>query len=155
MRGGLATLIPVQIFLAIRLYCSCSSVILLPFDSRLTLIRLEDGKRSGRVQLDQFYFCNPVALKSICYCTRAKRLINKANTTGGLRKIWTGERVAHPIPILFCDSVLLETICHRTKVNQLIYESTPEKKWPGLDQKQCCFSIFFHLQNKYLFTKHF
>ena len=41
-------------------------------------------------RLDQIFFCDPVVLESICYRTRAKRLINKDNTTGGLRKIWTG-----------------------------------------------------------------
>ena len=35
---------------------------------------------------DQFFFCHPVTLESICYRTRAKRLINKGNTTGGLRR---------------------------------------------------------------------
>ena len=40
--------------------------------------------------LDQIFFRDPVALESICCRTRAKRLINEGNTTGGLRKIWTG-----------------------------------------------------------------
>ena len=40
--------------------------------------------------LDQIFFCDPVVLESICYRTRAKRLINDRKTTGGLRKIWTG-----------------------------------------------------------------
>ena len=35
-------------------------------------------------------FCNPVVLESICYRTRAYRLINESNTTIGLRKIWMG-----------------------------------------------------------------
>ena len=39
--------------------------------------------------LDQFFFCDPVVLELICYCTRAKGLINEGNTTGGVRKIWT------------------------------------------------------------------
>ena len=37
------------------------------------------------------FLCDPVALQSICYRTRAKRLINKGNTTGGLKKIGTGK----------------------------------------------------------------
>ena len=40
--------------------------------------------------LDQMYFCDPVVLEWICYRARAKRLINEGNTTGRLRKIWTG-----------------------------------------------------------------
>ena len=40
--------------------------------------------------LDQIFFSNPVVLESICYRTRAKRLINDSKTTGELRKIWTG-----------------------------------------------------------------
>ena len=36
------------------------------------------------------FFCYPVVLESICYRTRAKRLINISNTTRGLRIIWTG-----------------------------------------------------------------
>ena len=38
----------------------------------------------------QIFLSHPVVLESICYRTRAKRLINESNTTGGLRKIWTG-----------------------------------------------------------------
>ena len=38
----------------------------------------------------RFFFCDPVVLESICYRTRANRLINESKTTGGLRKIWTG-----------------------------------------------------------------
>ena len=41
-------------------------------------------------RLDQSFFCDPVVLESICYCTRAYRLINESNTTLGLRKICTG-----------------------------------------------------------------
>ena len=33
-----------------------------------------------------FFYLGPVVLESICYRTRAKRLINKINTTGGLKK---------------------------------------------------------------------
>ena len=40
--------------------------------------------------LDQIFWCDPVVLESICYCTRAKRLINDSKTTGELRKNWTG-----------------------------------------------------------------
>ena len=42
------------------------------------------------------FFCDPVVLESICYCKRAKRLINKDNTTRGLRKIWTGYESKYP-----------------------------------------------------------
>ena len=38
------------------------------------------------VFLDQFFFWDPVVLESICYRTRAKRLINDSKTTGELRK---------------------------------------------------------------------
>ena len=40
--------------------------------------------------LDQIFFCDPIVIESICYRTRAKRLINEGNTTGRLRKIRTG-----------------------------------------------------------------
>ena len=40
--------------------------------------------------LDQIFFRDPIVLESICYRTRAKRLINDSKTTVGLRKIWTG-----------------------------------------------------------------
>ena len=36
------------------------------------------------------FLCDPVVLESICYRTRAKRLINDSKTTGELGKIWTG-----------------------------------------------------------------
>ena len=32
----------------------------------------------------QIFFCKSIAVESICYRTKAKRLINKSNTTGGL-----------------------------------------------------------------------
>ena len=48
------------------------------------------------LKLDQIFFCDPVALESICYRTRAKRLINESNTTGGRKKIWTGRSVFGP-----------------------------------------------------------
>ena len=34
--------------------------------------------------LDQIFFCDPVVIELICYCKRAKRLINEGYTTGGL-----------------------------------------------------------------------
>ena len=43
--------------------------------------------------LDQIFFCDPVVLELICYRTRGKRLTNESNTTGGLRKIWTGIQI--------------------------------------------------------------
>ena len=36
------------------------------------------------------FLCDLVVLKSICYLTRAKRLINDNKTIGELRQIWTG-----------------------------------------------------------------
>ena len=38
------------------------------------------------------FFCAPAIIESICYCTRENQLINKSNTTGGLKKVWTGCR---------------------------------------------------------------
>ena len=61
------------------------------------------------------FFCDPVVLESICYCKRAKRLINKDNTTGGLRKIWTGG----------ADFYLRSS---RIGVDLLSYESIPTDK---------------------------
>ena len=43
--------------------------------------------------LDQIFLSHPVVLELNCYRTRAKRLINESNTTGELRKIWTGRYV--------------------------------------------------------------
>ena len=34
----------------------------------------------------QIFFCDPVVLESICFRTRANRLINESNTTGGMGK---------------------------------------------------------------------
>ena len=39
-----------------------------------------------------FFSCDAVGIESIWYRTRANRPINESNTTGGLRKIWTGTR---------------------------------------------------------------
>ena len=38
----------------------------------------------------QIFLSHPIVLESICYRTRAKRLINESNTTGRLQKNWTG-----------------------------------------------------------------
>ena len=38
----------------------------------------------------QIFSSDPVVIESICYRTRANRLINESNTTAALRKIWTG-----------------------------------------------------------------
>ena len=35
----------------------------------------------------KFFLSDPVVLVSTCYRTRAKRLINESNTTGGLKKL--------------------------------------------------------------------
>ena len=40
--------------------------------------------------LDQFFFCDPVVIKTICCRSRAKRMINESNMTGWVEKIWTG-----------------------------------------------------------------
>ena len=55
------------------------------FSSRLDVL----GKFGVSI-LDQIFLCDPVVLESICYRTRAKRLINDSKTTRELRKIWTG-----------------------------------------------------------------
>ena len=58
---------------------------------RLNVIRKQGLKKIIIVSLlDQIFFCDPVVSELICCRTRAKRLINEGNTTGGLRKIWTG-----------------------------------------------------------------
>ena len=87
--------------------CKLSSKARLPYDcitgyatTKSTLINTNGSKKKyGRdweemssSQLDQIFFCNPVVIESICYRTRAKRRINEGNTTGGLRKIWTGSK---------------------------------------------------------------
>ena len=38
----------------------------------------------------RIFLSHSVVLESICYRTRANRLINESNTTEGLNKIWTG-----------------------------------------------------------------
>ena len=45
--------------------------------------------------LDQFFFCDPVVLESICYRTRVYRFINESNKTAWVRKFWTGSWIAH------------------------------------------------------------
>ena len=43
----------------------------------------------------QTFLRHPVLLKSICYRTKAKWLINESNKTRGLQKIWTGQWCPH------------------------------------------------------------
>ena len=38
----------------------------------------------------QNFLCDPIGIQSICYHTRANRLMNESNTTGWLEKYWTG-----------------------------------------------------------------
>ena len=74
----------------------------------------------NKVTLDQIFFCDPVVLESICYHTRAKRLINESNTTEGLRKIWTGSRSgSHVYSVIFRSFLVLET-CKAPNVGQLL-----------------------------------
>ena len=61
-------------------------------------------------------FWDPVVIESICYLTRAKRLINEGNTTRGLRKIWMGTR-----PKMFLGS-------SRNRVDLLSYDSKTTDK---------------------------
>ena len=66
--------------------------------------------------LDQIFFCDPVVIESICYRTRANRLINESIMTRGLREIWTGTR-----PNFFLRSI-------RNRVDLLSYESKTTDK---------------------------
>ena len=56
----------------------------------ISLFNFNLKRGDGICYLDKIVFCDPVVSESICYRTRAKRLINEDNTIGGLRKIWTG-----------------------------------------------------------------
>ena len=52
-------------------------------------------------------FGDPAVLESICYRTRANRLINESNTTGGLKKNSTGCEKTDP----FClDSLFVPSL---------------------------------------------
>ena len=65
-------------------------VVLLSYESKPTDIREQHDWMALKILeglvLDQFFFCDPVVLESICYCTRAKQLINESNTTRWLEK---------------------------------------------------------------------
>ena len=91
--------------------------------------------------LDLIIFWDPVVLESICYRTRANRLINESKTTGWLRKIWTGSsspgswlrRDAGEGKlwssfsfVVFSTNFFLRSSCNR--VNLLSYESKPTYK---------------------------
>ena len=43
----------------------------------------------------QIFSSNPVVIELICYRTRANRLIKESNTTGSLKKNWTGMHKQH------------------------------------------------------------
>ena len=118
------------------------------FHFLLQLLQKVLGNLVGYSILDQIFFCDSVVLESTCYRTRGERLIKEGNTTGSLRKFWTGiQNDAYssirkrkledsPVsvrillylrssrlptrPIFFCDPVVLESICHRTSAKQLI-----------------------------------
>ena len=83
---------PVQFFSALQSNCRHLSVGLLSYNSKSTLILL-DGRKNldGKPNLTIVFFFDPVVLGSNCYRTRAKRLINESNTTGWMRKNWTGK----------------------------------------------------------------
>ena len=92
--------------------------------------------------LVQIFFLDPVVLELICYCTRAKRLINKSNTTGWLKKcrrVKMNLRKVKRVYILTkkfcCDPVVLESICYYTREKRLINEGNTTggliKIWMG------------------------
>ena len=88
---------------------------------RLMHDSLSNHYQNNEAILDQIFLCDPVVLESICYRTRAKRLINDSKTTGGLRKIWTGSEITTR-PNFFPRS-------SQRRVNLLSYESKTTYKW--------------------------
>ena len=104
----------------------------------------------------QIFFCDPVGIESICYRTRANRLINESILIAGLRKIWTGGACRYtknfhcmlpieeeqrwttayvPVQIFFSPAVvLLSFIIRFVLVREQIDSNTtgwPRKNWTG------------------------
>ena len=88
--------------------------------------------------LDQIFLCDPVVLEWICYCTRAKRLINNSKMTGKLRKIWT---------VLTRPNFFLGF--SRIRVDLLLYESIPtgglRNVWTGSRETNKILSVKFSI----------
>ena len=61
------------------------------YKSRLLLFTFKNCTQNC-VHYSTNFLCDPVVLESICYGTRAKRLINESNTTGGQIKNLDGCR---------------------------------------------------------------
>ena len=61
------------------------------------------------IESTNFFFYDLAIFESVCYRTRAKQLIKESNTTGELRKIWTGGRIRE---ILTSFTQLM--VCHKS-----------------------------------------
>ena len=62
-------------------------------------------------------FFDPVILELICYRARANRLINESNTTGGVRKIWTGSGILFLIWHVSSALLFMYQVCVRCAIN--------------------------------------
>ena len=95
-----------------------------------------------------FFFCDPVVLELICYRTRAKRLINEGNTTGGLRKIWTGYGfLKNYIYERYVNFIQAAKIGHRSFLSGVFISRMCLSVWNPLHISffcKECPSIFFH-----------
>ena len=74
---------------------------------------------SNTCLLDQCFFCDSVVLELIYHRTRAYRLINESNTTGGLREIWTGpgNKNDYRVSILEVGSLQRTCLLHFANTN--------------------------------------
>ena len=93
----------------------------------------------------QIFLCHPVVLESICYRTKAKRLTNESNTTGGYKKLGQVAFIPHKRTPNWgpLSSKFLQPSSHSICVDLLAYNSKPieirwecdrmaEKVWTGV-----------------------
>ena len=86
------------------------------------------------ILLDQMFSSDAIVLESICYRTRANRLINVSKTTRGLRKIWTGSTLF--LCLRQCTGLKIRNLY--TLLDLLVHFFQPSSRIALLGQLLCC-----------------
>ena len=95
--------------------------------------------------LDQIFFCDSIILERICYGTRAKRLMIESNTTGRMRKIWTGNEYLMPFKWLGCsrkkeNAIMCIYFYADILASQITYWSSPS---PNFFPPSSCIALIY------------
>ena len=120
---------PSKFFSAIQSYCFCLSVSLFSYESKSTLLQLDDRKKIGW----ELSSLSRIFLRSSCISTRANQLINERNMTGQLKK-WDGmlQYPSRSFPVIQSYHSLSAIVRHQTNFIHKHYNQMTEKNWTGI-----------------------